>query len=88
MKMKSKKEKIDELRPEYDLRLLLNSGVQGKYSKRYREGTNLVLLASDVADVFKTDESVNEALRLVIQLSKVPSKGKNLLRKQKKIVNY
>ena len=83
MKMKSKKEEIDDLRPEYNLRLLLNGGVQGKYSKRYREGTNLVLLASDVADVFKTAESVNEALRLVIQLSKVQSKGKNLRRKQK-----
>jgi hypothetical protein len=86
MKMKSKKDKVDDLRPEYNLKLLLKDGVQGKYSKRYREGTNVVLLASDVADVFRTDESVNEALRLVIQLSKVQSKSKNSRRKYKEIV--
>ena len=32
----------DELRP--DLRLLLKSGVRGKYARRYEAGTNLVLL--------------------------------------------
>jgi hypothetical protein len=86
MKIKSRKDKVDNLRPEYDLKLLLKDGVQGKYSRRYREGTNVVLLASDVADVFRTDESVNEALRLVIQLSKVQSKSKNSRRKHKEIV--
>ena len=34
----------DELRPEYDLRVLLKDGVRGKYVDRYRAGTNLVLL--------------------------------------------
>jgi hypothetical protein len=45
MRAKSKGEKVDELRPEYDLARLLRNGVQGKYADRYREGTNLVLLA-------------------------------------------
>ena len=49
MKKKSKEE-IDDLRPEYDLRELLKSGVQGKYADRYREGTNLALLEHDVAE--------------------------------------
>jgi hypothetical protein len=35
--------------------------------------SNLVLLASDVADAFPTSESVNEALRLVLRLSQIPS---------------
>ena len=35
----------DELRAEYDLSQLLKGGVRGKYAERYREGTNLVLLA-------------------------------------------
>lgn len=35
--------------------------------------SNLVLLASDVADAFPTSKSVNEALRLVLQLSQIPS---------------
>ena len=76
MRAKSKGEKVDELRPEYDLARLLRNGVQGKYADRYREGTNLVLLAPDVAKAFPTEEAVNEALRLVIQLTKLPGGGK------------
>jgi len=76
MKTKSKGEKADELRPEYDLDALLKHGVRGKYVERYQEGTNLVLLAPDVAKAFQTDEAVNEALRLVIQLKRLPSIGK------------
>jgi len=45
MKTKSRGAKVDDLRPEYDLGQLLKAGVQGKYADRYREGTNLVLLA-------------------------------------------
>ena len=63
----------DDLRPEYDLSQLLQGGVRGKYAGRYREGTNLVLLAPDVAEVFPNEESVNEALRLVMQLAKIPA---------------
>ena len=76
MKKKSKGEKADDLRPEYNLRELLKGGVQGKYVDRFREGTNLVLLDRDVADAFPTDEAVNEALRLVIQLTKLPRSEK------------
>ena len=76
MKTKSKGEKADDLRPEYDLKEVLNGGVQGKYADRYREGTNLVLLAPDVARAFPTEEAVNEALRLVIQLKKLPRSGR------------
>lgn len=52
----------DELRKEYD-ETLLRSGVRGKYAARYRGGTNLVLLAPDVAAAFPGDEGVNAALR-------------------------
>jgi len=76
MQMKSKGEKPDDLRPEYDLRELLKDGVQGKYADRFQEGTNLVLLDSDVADAFPNDEAVNEALRLVIKLTKLPRSKK------------
>jgi hypothetical protein len=72
MKRKSKEEESDDLRQEYDLGELLKTGVQGKYSGRYREGTNIVLLDRDVAEAFPSDQAVNEALRLVIQLTKVP----------------
>ena len=61
----------DELRSEYDLSELLKGGVKGKYANRYRQGTNLVLLAPDVAQVFTDEQSVNEALRLVMQLAQM-----------------
>ncbi len=59
----------DDLREEYDLSQL-RGGVRGKYAQRVRQGTNLVLLAPDVAPFFKNDEAVNQALRLLIQLAK------------------
>ena len=70
--MKKKTTKMnDELRPEYDLRSLLKGGVRGKYAKKYREGTNLVLLEPDIAKAFPNEKAVNDALRLVIELNKV-----------------
>ena len=62
----------DELRSEYDLAKLLKGGKRGKYANQYQQGTNLVLLAPDVAEVFTDEESVNEALRLVMQLAQIP----------------
>jgi len=73
MNKKPKTEMNDELRPEYDLRELLKDGVRGKYAQRYRAGTNLVLLEPDVAEAFPSEAAVNEALRLVIQLTKLQS---------------
>ena len=64
-------ERDDELRPEYDLRRLLKGGVRGKYAKRYHAGTNLVLLDPDVSKAFRDERSVNDALRLVIELCKI-----------------
>jgi len=63
-----KKTKPDELRPEYK-RSDLGRGVRGKYYKSYQEGTNLVLLSPDVAEVFPDDVSVNEALRSLIKVA-------------------
>ncbi len=65
----------DELRPEYDLKSLIKGGVRGKYAKKYREGTNLVLLEPDVAKAFPDEKAVNEALRLVMKLKKVQDKA-------------
>jgi hypothetical protein len=59
----------DELRPEYDL-TQLTGRIQGKYTERYRGGTNIVRLAPDVAAAFHDEESVNNALRLLIQVAR------------------
>jgi hypothetical protein len=58
----------DELRPEYK-REDLGKGIRGKYFEAYQKGTNLVLLSPDVAKVFLTEESVNEALRALISVA-------------------
>jgi hypothetical protein len=58
-KKNSDKPASDEMRVEYDLR----RGVRGKYYERYRQGTNVVLLESEIAEVFRDSETVNEALR-------------------------
>ncbi len=77
MKNKDESEMSDELRPEYDLRELLKDGVWGKYAERFKQGTNLVLLDPDVAEVFADNQdAVNEALRLVIELKKLPGRRK------------
>ena len=62
-------EDSDEMRPEYDLRKLKFVG-RGIYAKRYRSGTNIVLLDRDVREAFPDDESVNEALRVIAKAAK------------------
>lgn len=69
MKKKVDEMQEDELRAEYDFSQL-EGGVRGKYTERYREGTNLVLLAPDVSEVFTSDEEVNEALRMLMKVAR------------------
>ena len=64
-----KTEEQDDLRAEYaenDLRGLLQTGIRGKYTARYQQGTNLVKLAPDVAAAFPTEQAVNDALRKLL----------------------
>ncbi len=56
----------DTLRDEYPEELI-KSGVRGKYTKQYEEGTNVILLDSDVMKVFPSSEAVNKALRSLIK---------------------
>ena len=72
MKTRLKANKTDDLRPEYDFASLLKKGVRGKYAKRFAQGTNLVLLAPDVAPAFPDEAAVNDALRLVIRIRRLP----------------
>ena len=69
--MKKQTELNDEVRPEYDMKSLLKEGVRGKYALRYNAGTNLVLLEPAVAKAFPNEKAVNEALKLVIKLTKI-----------------
>ena len=56
----------DEMLKQYDF----SSGVRGTHTERYAEGTNIVVLAPDVASVFHDSESVNQALRLLIEAAR------------------
>ena len=65
----------NELREEYDL-TKLNNRVRGKYVERYNEGTNIVLLEPDIAKAFPDSESVNKALRMLIEVEQNQSSNK------------
>ncbi len=57
------------MRSEYDF-AAMQGGIRGKYTKRYREGTNLVLLEPDVSEAFPTDKAVNQALRGILKTTR------------------
>ncbi len=63
--------KDQDMLEEYDF----STGIQGKYSKRYNEGTNVVVIESDVMKYFPDHDSVNQALR---SLSEIIEKQKKL----------
>lgn len=59
-------------RPEYDFGKL-GKPVRGKYAEAYRHN-NLVPLDEDVARAFPDEKSVNDALRLLMELAKQQTK--------------
>jgi hypothetical protein len=52
------------MRPEYDF----SDGIRGKHAARYASGSNVVVLAPDVAREFPTADEVNKTLRAVAKL--------------------
>jgi hypothetical protein len=70
MKKAVHREGRPDMLPEYDF----SKGVRGKYAKQYAEGSNVVVLSPDVAKIFRTSESVNEALRTLVRVGRKPSR--------------
>jgi len=66
MKKGARKKRAPEMLDEYDF----SKGVRGKYAKRYAEGTNVVVLAPDVAEFFPDSDSVNAALRVLVGVAR------------------
>jgi hypothetical protein len=58
----------EDLRPEY-VREDLGQGVRGKHLAFFQAGSNLVRLDAEIAQAFPTSESVNQALRKVLELT-------------------
>lgn len=61
-----KMRKDRDMLEEYDFR----KGIQGKYAKKYAEGTNVVVIEPDVAKFFPDHDSVNQALRSLAEIIK------------------
>jgi hypothetical protein len=66
MNQRVHKDDNDDMRREYDF----SNAVRGKHHEAYRAGTNVVLLDPDVAKAFTDSASVNQALRLLLQLAR------------------
>ncbi|HNW12351.1 MAG TPA: hypothetical protein PKI71_13395 [Candidatus Rifleibacterium sp.] len=64
MKKAQKKTEDMEMREEYDF----SGGVRGKYAKRYAEGSNVIVLDPELAEMFPDSKSVNEALKYLAKL--------------------
>ena len=85
MKKASAKKNNSDIRPEYDLSKL-KGGVRGKYYRKASAGTNLVLIEPELTEVFPDTQSVNRALRLLVNTAalaagKTRNRGKNKQRK-------
>jgi hypothetical protein len=52
-----------EMRSEYDF----SGGVRGKYARAYAHGSNVVVLAPDLAAEFRSATAVNRALRAYLK---------------------
>ena len=66
--------KDNDMLEEYDF----SDGIRGKYSTQYREGVNIIKLDSDVRKIFPDAQSVNNALRTLINL--IPQNQTNQVR--------
>ncbi len=59
----------DELRAEYKRSDFPEGLVRGKYAKRMRESSNVVVLKPEVAQAFPNEDAVNTALLSLIELA-------------------
>jgi hypothetical protein len=73
-----KMRKDQDMLEEYDF----SAGIQGKYAKRYEEGTNVVVIEPDIVKFFPDHDSVNQALRSLTEIIKKQKKssGKSIER--------
>jgi hypothetical protein len=65
MKKRVEIERDPDMLDDYDF----SQGVRGKYVERFAQGSNVVVLAPDVAEIFPDSESVNTALRLLVEVA-------------------
>jgi hypothetical protein len=59
----------DELRAEYKRSDFPGGLVRGKYAKRMKESSNVIVLRPEVAQAFPNEEAVNNALLSLIDIA-------------------
>jgi 16S rRNA A1518/A1519 N6-dimethyltransferase RsmA/KsgA/DIM1 with predicted DNA glycosylase/AP lyase activity len=69
----TKKQDNYHLREEYDLSKMAVLP-KGRFDPKRRVGSNVVVLDPEIAKAFPNDEAVNEALRLILEATKIPQK--------------
>lgn len=70
--MKKIRPDTDELRPEYK-RSDFKKLERGKYAKRVKAKSNVVVLAPELAAVFQNSAAVNQALRSLVDVAQKAS---------------
>ncbi len=65
MKKETNIEHVPEMLDDYDF----SGGVRGKYVERFAQGSTMVVLSPDVAEVFPDSDAVNNALRLLADIA-------------------
>lgn len=68
--MKAETNGSDDMRDDY----AFSDGVPRKYAARFSEGSNVVILDPDVANLFKDSASVNDALRTLAEIAQRQAK--------------
>ena len=67
---KDKQPEKDELRAEYKRSDFPGGLVRGKYAKRIKESSNIIVLKPEVAQAFPNEEAVNNALLSLIDIAR------------------
>ncbi len=65
MKKQIDMERDPDMLDNYDF----SQGVRGKYVQRFAQGSNVVVLSPDVAEILPNSEAVNNTLRLLVEVA-------------------
>ena len=71
-----------ELKDEYDLSKITVLP-RGRFAPERRMGKNVAVLEPDIAQAFPNDDAVNEALRLVLKVAKIPQQVQRQMAEEK-----
>ena len=74
---KAKPTERDDLRAEYRRSDFPGPFVRGKYAKRLRAASNVVVLRPEVAEAFPNESAVNSALLSLIKLAQKATRRSN-----------